>query len=376
MLRHCGGCNRTWTLQETHPGLTTTNVSDTRSMIYQPLTQLTVARHSEALLQSINSHYEPCLEEYMKVKTRGENITPDSPWCEVRHALGRLLSYFIAIKVLIRARKFWPRLFVDFEVNTISSSEPLAEPPVIRRSAEGIIRRMGRNPTTLKLYQDHAQTLQDHGLDKGIKERAGATQFRPIVHAEVHLLDSVLRDEAQAERDGDGPLRFFNEADFGRYIGSSKPSCLLCRFYFAAHPAGVACRDTHGNLYFNWRAPNVFESDGPDALHQRNDILEVLVKKVRDETGRAIQARTYPRRCHDSRDTPSNPLMTTTTAASTVWPPGYDLASRMGQINLDTSSRRAWSDESRETTPESAGTGGPDPDEDDDDDDDAGGVKL
>lgn len=83
------------------------------------------------------------------MKTRGDTIA-DSPWSEVRHALGRLLSYFIAIKVLISARKHWPRLFEDFEVTAIPSSTPLPSPPDIRRSAKGILNRMTSSKSTLQ----------------------------------------------------------------------------------------------------------------------------------------------------------------------------------------------------------------------------------
>jgi hypothetical protein len=280
------------------------------------------------------------LEEYMKKKTRGD-IMAGSPWSEVRHALGRLLSYFIAIKVLISARKYWPRLFVDFTVTTIPSSDPLAEPPVIRRNAKGIITRMTSNKPTLELYQSYAQSLQEHDLDGRIRQRASPARFRPIVHAELGLLASVLHSRSESLADGDDPLRFFNEPEFGRYIGSSKPTCLLCRLYIAAHPAGVQCRATHGNLYYNWRAPDVLEGqdgggedgDEDSPARQRIVILEGMIKEVRKEAGRAIKERSYKRRKHDSWDTPSDPL--TTVKGSVV---DAELASLRGNFGDDVSS--------------------------------------
>jgi hypothetical protein len=349
-------------------------------------------RHSEALLQTIHLHYEPTLEDYMKQKTRGDNSVVDSPWDDVRHALGRLLSYFIAIKVLISARKYWPRLFVDFEVTHIPSSQPQADPPDIRRNAAGIISRMSRSKEIADAYQSHAKHLQAHNLDERIRNRVKPGRFQPIIHAEVNLLASVLVSQAEADHDGEDPLRFFNEAEFGCYIGSSKPTCLLCHAYFLAHPSKVACRESHGNLYVNWRAPDVFEADGPAAAKERCDILEAMVKEVRSETTRAIRDRSYTRRKHDSWDTPTNPLRSTTVGGSLGWGGGedelasqlgqvsldsrrsvrsgldmasvrsggrrpakarsIDMSSTMGQVNDDTSSMRAWSDEgSRETTP-------------------------
>ncbi|KAH6855991.1 hypothetical protein B0I37DRAFT_66384 [Chaetomium sp. MPI-CAGE-AT-0009] len=403
-------------------------------------------RHSEALLQTIHQHYEPTLEDYMKQKTRGDNNVVDSPWNDVRHALGRLLSYFIAVKVLISARRYWPRLFVDFVVTSIPSSQPQADPPDIRRTANGIINRMSRSKAIADAYKQHAKHLQAHNLDERIRNRVKPTHFQPIVHAEVNLLASVLASQAAAEREGDDPLRFFHEAEFGPYIGSSKPTCLLCRQYFRAHPSGVQCRESHGNLYVNWRAPDVAPDDGPDADQQRRDILEAMVKEVRNETTRAILERSYTRRKHDSWDTPSNPLRNSTVDA-TLGRGGEeeDLAGQMGQISLDrrsgrsgglggvdrgsvtsgglmgldmasvrsgglarargidtastrgqisdVSSMRAWSDGSRETTPEAPAPEAPThkastpkastrkarlpiEDDEEDDDEDGGGVKL
>ena len=307
----------------------------------------------------------------MKTKTRGDNTVADSPWSEVRHSLGRLLSYFIAIKVLISARKLWPHLFVLFEVTPIPSSTPQSDAPVVRRNARGILNRMGGPKATVDAHQRQTDTLQRLGLDDRIKQRVKPGHFRPIVHAEVHLLDSVLRDRARAEADGDGPLRFFNEAEFGGYIGSSKPTCLLCRLYFEGHPSGVGCRETHGNLYYNWRAPDVLESEGEDAAAAARAILEGMVKKVRAEAARAITARSSTRKKHDSWDTPSNPLLSTA-AGSTVrgvddmasllervnldaasmrgW--GDDLVSRRGEVDGDGASARDWSDESMDASPE------------------------
>ena len=374
-----------------------------------------VVRHSETLLQTIHLHHEPTLEDYMKQKTRGDNNVVDSPWNDVRHALGRLLSYFIAIKVLITARKHWPQLFVDFEVTAIPSSQPQSDPPDIRRNASGIIQRMSRSKEIADAYKSHAKHLQAFKLDDLIKERAKPSYFRPIVHAEVNLLASVLASQAAAEREGEDPLRFFREAEFGAYIGSSKPTCLLCHQYFAAHPSRVRCRETHGNLYVNWRAPDVAEEDGPAAAQERCDILEAMVKEVRGEATRAIRDRTYTRRKHDSWDTPTNPLSTTVGGSvgrggadelaslfgqvsldsrrsvksgvdmASVRSGGrlpararsIDMSSTLGQLGMDTSSMRAWSEEgSRETTPRARKIIEEDEEEDDEDGEDGGGVKL
>jgi hypothetical protein len=381
---------------------------DAPECLSQPLTQRPVATHAETLLQTIHAHYESSLEEYMKTKTRNHHSVHDSPWGELRHALGRLLSYFIAIKVLISARKFWPRLFVDFTVTTIPSTPPLSSPPVIRRNARGIIQRMSRSKSTLDAYQRHQDHLQTHGgLDERIRHRVSPARFRPIVHAEVNLLASVLRDQALAEADGEDPVRFFNQAEFGAYIGSSKPTCRLCSLYFAAHPSGVKCRESHGNLYPNWRVPDVppsglglGEDGGGEEAERRlqTEILEAMVREVRKDADRAIREKSYSRRKHDSWDTPSNPLRSTTvggsrgvgsvdgasmrgvsdesreaTPESGGWEDGIGLAERMGQVSLDASPIRGGRTQLQETTPKAVRVAGSD---DEEEDEDGGGAIL
>ncbi len=162
---------------------------------------------------------------------------------------------------------------------------------------------MGGGRSVVEKHLEHAFSLQSHGLNECLGHSASPKNFHPIIHAEVNLLDSVLADQARAEAEGDGPLRFFNEPEFGGYIGGSKPTCVLCSLWFAAHPAGVACRATHGNLYYNWRAPDVLKEgeegeeyhgrvdpkdENNPAVQLRKEILEGMVKDVRAQAARAL----------------------------------------------------------------------------------------
>ncbi|KAL2128743.1 hypothetical protein VTI74DRAFT_8700 [Chaetomium olivicolor] len=320
------------------------------------------ARHSEALLQTLAKDYGRSLEEYMKKKTRGDNTVSDSPWGDVRHSLGRLLSYFIAIKVLISARNYWPQLFVDFEVTTIPSSVPLPEPPSIRRSAVGIISRMSRNKSTLNAYQHLISSLQAHDFDKRIKDRVHPSHFRPIVHAEVNLLASVIRSQAECDEDDEAP-RFFNEARFGRYIGSSKPTCLLCHLYFSLHPLGVKCRETHGNLYPNWRAPDVTVADGEEAEEQRREILEGMIKEIRKETARAIEERSSQSQSKETTPKKESGLGQIAKVK---------LAERVVQNSYDAGAVKAQTGGLRKPSPEKPESG----DDEVEEDDEGGGARL
>ncbi|KAJ4287833.1 hypothetical protein N0V88_007543 [Collariella sp. IMI 366227] len=338
-----------------------------------------VAQHAEVLLKTLASNYEFSLENYMRTKTRGEKTLYVSPWNDVRHSLGRLLSYHIAIKVLITARQSWPQLFVDFEVTTIPSTLPLTDSRSIRRTAKGIIQRMGRGQSTLDALHQMNISLQLNAntLDKRIKDRV--TNFHPIVHAEVNLLSSVLQSQSETpfplyddDEDEDfTPPRFFNESSFPPYIGSSKPTCLLCSLYFRHHPSGILCRETHGNLYPNWRAPDVTVSEGSEAVRRRSDILEGMIKDVRNVTGRAIKEKTCSWwKRHDSRDTPSNPLGASTRAGGSTRAgekeksaernidAELELAMRMGQISLVGSSARSREKKGEKTSAAGKGSAG------------------
>jgi hypothetical protein len=257
------------------------------------------------------------------------------------------------VKVLISARKLWFELFDDFEVLALPSSEP-GEAPSIRRTAHGMINRMNRDRTITQLYQSLANQLQAMGLDDIIKKKINPRKFAPIIHAEI-LVDDSIRREERSMHSGEDPVRYFMESSFGRYIGSSKPTCRLCWLYFEQHPDQVRVRPSHQNLYYLWRAPDVFVNDGPEVADELKSVLEYMIKAIRVETCRALKDRTAVRNFFDSNNTPTNPLRTTDRA---TWPLNAmsDLSSRMSILSTDTSvstdTVRYTPSSSRDTTPE------------------------
>jgi hypothetical protein len=225
-------------------------------------------------------------------------------WCELRHAAGRLLSYLQAVKVLVSARKRWPELFDNFEVCYIASSSPAQCPlrnkqKVERLSAEQIIGRMTSDPKVMESYKALAQELEKFGLDQNIRERAGHRKFRPIVHAEVLLLESLGRDG------GTHPSRFFNGY---KYIGCSKPTCRLCDYYFSFHASGVEVRPTHRNLYPNWRMPDVYRDQGPGAEKEREKLMNKILARIREDAFRTLSEKVPERKTHDSNTEPTYPI--------------------------------------------------------------------
>ena len=182
------------------------------------------------------------------------------------------------------------------------SSEPSPSPPVIRRSLSRIFSRMTANSDTLNLYCRNATFLQSIRLDERVQEMG---KFRPIVHAEVLVDDSVRRFNRLKYQYGHAPVPFFNEAIFGKYIGSGKPVCYLCALYFEARSSdhdAVEVRESHPNLYCTWRVPDLFEGDDKETDGQRRLKLEYMVKAIRNTIWSALANRLVATRRFDSSD--------------------------------------------------------------------------
>lgn len=273
-------------------------------------------------MQAIHGGYKGLVEDFV-----AEHCVPDhnedrTHWDEIYHALGRLLSYFSSVTVLIRARRFWPVLFRDFEILAVPSSRPNRDPPAIRKSAEKIVGTLtSRNAGIVEDYKRNAEDLQRWGLDKSIQEHTHHDCFKPIVHAEVLVDDSIRRDRRETLGE---PLNFFMEDDFGKYIGASKPTCRLCSLYFNSQPDGVAVRASHNNLYHKWRGPDVLATDPESVRKERDVILEAMIPKLRDAVCNAIRQRSAPWRRFDSNNTATSPAFPTAT----------DITTQMGSMRI------------------------------------------
>ncbi|KAK1749337.1 hypothetical protein QBC47DRAFT_395958 [Echria macrotheca] len=312
------------------------------------------ATKTEALLHVINGSYRHSLEGFIRAKASGNRGGPaDTPWSTMHHAIGRLLSLFLGVKVLIYARRFWPEAFVDFRVTHVASSIPDDEPPSIRKTAGGMLKRMSAEPAVVRAYQARADSLREWKLDDQIKRRCSSRRFCPIVHAEILNHNSVVREDRENAMAGEDPVRFFREAEFGRYIGCSKPTCRLCEQYFSAYP-DIQVRPSHQNFYDNWRLPDVYP--GEEQLEQKRDaILEQMVKTTRTEVFTALTKGRAVRNQFDSNDTPTNPLLTTDRSSSVIATAGFDdVVSRMSSMSM-AASRRPPVESSRESTPRSEG---------------------
>ncbi|KUI55253.1 hypothetical protein VP1G_02669 [Cytospora mali] len=224
----------------------------------------------------------------------------NSPWGELRHAAGRLQSYLQGVKTLVEARKYWDRLFHDFEIVCLPSSTAIPSPlPRNNLRAEDIIGRMTSDEAKGRSYKRSVQDLQIFGLDEDIQKQVKNKNFCTIVHAEALVHQSIISDDDLKSLH---PTKFF---DSYRYIGCSKPTCRLCHYYFLACGDGVQVRQTHRNLYPNWRVPDIYPDQGEKAVKRRVEILSKMNDPIRKDTFRTLDDKVGERRPHDSNTDPT-----------------------------------------------------------------------
>ena len=247
---------------------------------------------------------------------------------ELQHTISRLVAYTVSVRFLIQARKMWPRLFKSFKVSFMPSSNP--SPRVFRKksgTAEGIIGRMSSKPQTLKTFKQFVQTLQGFDLDARIMGQYENPKFRPIVHSELLLLNWLQNSG------GIRPERFF---DGYMFIGASKPTCRLCHYYVEEHPSAVNVRATHGNLYLNWRFPDVLVANGPEAIAARDAMVEGVLDRIRDDAFDMVKRKLPSSYKHHDSNTFSARLtaVDTTTVDESVAGDVDDVTSLMGDMGI------------------------------------------
>ncbi|TFB05802.1 hypothetical protein CCMA1212_001534 [Trichoderma ghanense] len=250
-------------------------------------------------------------------------------WADLLHTMRRILAYQQSVQFFLLAKERWPNLFQNATVSFLSSSRPIPKP--IRNkslSAEGIVGRMTRKEKVMKIFKQFVQDLQAFDLDDRIKQEYGRRTFRPTVHAEVLLLDWISKQSRTAL------VSFFNDY---RYIGSSKPTCKLCDYYFQEHRLNVGHRISHGNLYSSWRVPDVFPYQGQMEIANRQVMVDRLLERVRKEAFDLVSKKAVPSAKVDDSLTAS--------ARMTLWEVRSlhgsntdadvdDIASLLGQVDI------------------------------------------
>ncbi|KAK0610566.1 hypothetical protein B0T17DRAFT_118323 [Bombardia bombarda] len=254
--------------------------------------------HTEELISALQKLQKPAMVVFINKKAGDDKSGNPEPWQELRHHSGRLLAYRRAVETLWDAGSMWPELLDAFEVTCIDSSTKSANPLPKESPQKGseILTRMITDPSRTK-YLDLLRTYDQNGcdLDKEISDEWTNKKFRPIVHAELLVLNWL------ETTGGTRPERFFNN---WRYIGCSKPSCMVCHLYFSVHPSGVQARGTHGNLYTKCRLPDNADVFGmateAEALNKRLEIMQAMNAHFKQNIMRLLDEKAPGGRRHDS----------------------------------------------------------------------------
>ncbi|CCF39824.1 hypothetical protein CH063_10551 [Colletotrichum higginsianum] len=214
-------------------------------------------------------------------------------WPEMRHMMNRLLAYAQDVEFFLIARRNWPQLFTNYRVLFLPSSRPIQKPGRQKSmTAEGIVGRMTRDEQEITALRDFVRELRLMNLDQRIRGEYGKKTFAPIVHSEVLLLNKLEKSG------GTSPERFFNG---WVYIGSSKPLCRLCQYFFEEHRSGVEHRSSHENLYISWRVPDVRMSEGELGEESRQIMVDRMLQRIRKDAMNLIRRKVHPTfRAHDS----------------------------------------------------------------------------
>ncbi|TPX11507.1 uncharacterized protein E0L32_007718 [Thyridium curvatum] len=318
-------------------------VTDTAT---SPSTQPKFLSDCETLIKAIVALRGGKVEEAIVSKAREGEFSSSEPWCELRHYLGRLHSYRQAAEVIILSLERWPLLFSNFKITTVPSVKQRGRPlkPSDKHTACEIIQGMTAGRFDAEQYLSQAAELEQvAGLDSLVQEQV-QKMCRPMVHAEVLLHDYLLNRGVQHQRD------YYNG---WKYIGTSKPPCRLCSYYFQYHTDEVEVRNSHRNLYPRWRLPDVYEDQGQEAVDGRLELLEEITASAQEDAKRTLKERKAPRKGHDSNTYSSMPR-------------SLKHAEVESDFGSDTASEPARNDHTPEIESPSTASG----DEDDDDDDD------
>ncbi|EGU77942.1 hypothetical protein FOXB_11552 [Fusarium oxysporum f. sp. conglutinans Fo5176] len=253
----------------------------------------------ETLIKTITNLEQAEINTMISQRAKDGEMTRSEPWCKLRHFLGRWLSYRKAALGIVAVSKRWPELFLDFEVIMVPSGSRLPNPILRSDLTSSIIMQhivAQDKSQDLQLLQE-AKDLEQMGIDDIIRASQISRNFRPLLHAEVLVYEHLLKSGQTAVE------CYWNRWN---YIGSSKPTCRLCHYYFQAlqgDKPGV--RSTHNNLYRNWRLPEYHEDESLGLA--RDELLSKLAKRLRTDVVETLKEKKIRRKARDSNTYSSFP---------------------------------------------------------------------
>ncbi|KAI8250141.1 hypothetical protein K4K58_010131 [Colletotrichum sp. SAR11_239] len=172
----------------------------------------------EKLIKSVVAIKSSPIEVAIKAHAKDGSINSSDSWCELRHYLGRLLSFRQAANVLVDANDRFPDMLKAFKITSIPSSRQAPKPIAKSRSvtAVSIVENMIADDDEEKSdLLEKALEMQRFGVNDIILAQISKRSFRPRVHAEILVHNYLLEQGLQH------PREYWNS---WKYIGSSKPT--------------------------------------------------------------------------------------------------------------------------------------------------------
>ncbi|KAG9258140.1 uncharacterized protein F5Z01DRAFT_320699 [Emericellopsis atlantica] len=281
--------------------------------------------------QSTDEEYlESCFASFraMGLFLKGLKTFPSGPfgkkssWGELKHCFSRLHAYRDAANCIADAATRWPNLFEHFKVHHVPSSRPKSLPTGKRSyTSHDIVGRMSNDSSEIRVLREKAASFLRCGLDEAIEQEAKKAKSLNV-HCEV-LLEDWIAHSPEAKR-----LSFFRGGQGWKYIGASKPTCRLCKYYFAAKRSDIALRPSHENLYTNWLFPESHGSKNTPQGRQWQTTLNSFMQMIRDDAIRMLNERTAHWKKHDS-NTYATPSVRSIPSEAALIAPGYGRKQRV-----------------------------------------------
>jgi hypothetical protein len=119
----------------------------------------------------------------------------------------------------------------------------------------------------------------------GIKRQYNDTDFKPVVHSEIMVLEHFHSQH-------------FQYVDDDRYIGCSKLACYCCHLYMTHHSSRCVIPQSHQDIWVKWSPPSLQGISEKDVRYkEQRDILIAMSAKIRDDALAQIswKAKSLPR---------------------------------------------------------------------------------
>ncbi|KMP01828.1 hypothetical protein CIRG_01967 [Coccidioides immitis RMSCC 2394] len=233
-------------------------------------------------MQKLTLQQEKPIKDIMNFCIRGRCFSPTlaslarretdmhKPITRAMHYVGRLVVYLKCARALVDGALDLPQLLDGYQLRICESPNYVQSPLNPEQSTlAGIVGRMFQGSIADQTRSDLERLDIFCDIPEKLKD---ACTFRTRVHAELLLVDKFRSNKWE-----------FFAGD--RYVGCSKPACFCCYHYINSLPERYFVAQCHNKVYTHWRAPDLTDIHDFSAAKVREDVLNVVIAKLRTEAG-------------------------------------------------------------------------------------------